>query len=67
MSDVDKLDGILACEDYPLDASLEEVIETTIELVKRLKKAEAALDRLFPGWQMEGACLPDCKGACCEI
>lgn len=64
---MDKLDEILAYEEFPLDASLEVTIETTIELAKRLKKAEAALDRLFPGWQMEGACLPDCRGACCEV
>jgi hypothetical protein len=36
------------------------------QLESRLVKAEDALSRIFPGWE-HGACLPDCKGACCDM
>lgn len=43
------------------------VMEVVRELAARLKAAEAALDRVFPGWRMDNACLPNCQGACCEV
>jgi hypothetical protein len=42
-------------------------LEALTALWKRQKATEAALDRLFPGWQMgPAACLPNCQGACCQ-
>lgn len=35
------------------------------ELKERIRKLESAMERLYPGWEING-CLPDCRGACCE-
>ncbi len=46
----------------------EVLAETVVKLWERQKAQEAALDRLFPGWQMgPAACLPNCRGACCDM
>jgi hypothetical protein len=43
------------------------VMSALTALWKRQQATEAALDRLFPGWRMgPAACLPDCRGACCD-
>lgn len=64
---MDKLDKILDQAGDPNALYPDEWVELAVELVNRLKATEAALDRVFPGWRLPGACLPDCKGACCEM
>lgn len=36
-------------------------------LKARTNSLEKALNRLWPDWDVPGACLPDCKGACCDM
>lgn len=44
-----------------------ELAAMLVELWDRQVKLAAAMDRVFPGWQMgNAACLPNCQGACCE-
>lgn len=63
---MDKLDDMItvAFDGLGGPADLKDVL---VELATRLKATEAALDRLWPGWQMGTlTCLPNCNGACCN-
>lgn len=48
-------------EYYPLKGT-----QSGRQIQQRLDKLEAAMRRLFPGWDLDNACLPDCSAACCE-
>lgn len=69
----DKIQPMLADLGVPaflvtVDAFVEQSVlaATIVALWKRTKATEEALDRVFPGWQMDNACLPNCQGACCQ-
>lgn len=43
-----------------------DLLDVAAELVARQKKTEAALERIWPGWDT-GSHAPWCKGACCDM
>lgn len=56
-------------DDTPVETLQAEVVEIwhrQVHLAGRLDTLAAAMDRVFPEWRMDNACLPNCQGACCQ-